>query len=71
MIYQNNPSITTVSSPMATFGYDINKITVVKRNSLQKKFILRHKSGVANDILKEIASILIAKGTFQEAWNLN
>ena len=43
----------------ATFGYDTNKITTIKKDLSKKEFSLKQKSEVAQDIVKEITSILI------------
>jgi phosphopantothenoylcysteine decarboxylase / phosphopantothenate---cysteine ligase len=43
----------------ATFGYDTNKLTVLKKELLPKEFSLKRKSEVAKDIVKEISSLLI------------
>ena len=43
----------------ATFGYDTNKITIIKKSMAQKEFSLKQKSEVAKDIVKEISSLLI------------
>jgi phosphopantothenoylcysteine decarboxylase / phosphopantothenate---cysteine ligase len=43
----------------ATFGYDTNKITTIKKDLSKKDFSLKQKSEVAKDIVKEITSILM------------
>jgi phosphopantothenoylcysteine decarboxylase/phosphopantothenate--cysteine ligase len=45
----------------ATFGFDTNKITVVKNNLSRKDFPLKNKREVADDILTEISSFFPAK----------
>jgi phosphopantothenoylcysteine decarboxylase/phosphopantothenate--cysteine ligase len=50
----------------ATFGYDTNKITVVKKDLPPKEFSLKQKSEVAKDIVKEIAAFLIGQYEHQE-----
>jgi phosphopantothenoylcysteine decarboxylase / phosphopantothenate---cysteine ligase len=43
----------------ATFGYDTNKISIIKKDRSRKVFSLKHKLEVANDIVIEISSELI------------
>ena len=51
--------LNSMSDANATFGYDTNKITVVKKDLLPKEFSVKQKSEVAKDIVKEISSLLI------------
>ena len=51
--------LNSMNDANATFGYDTNKITVVKKDLLPKEFSLKHKAEVAKDIVKEISSLLI------------
>jgi phosphopantothenoylcysteine decarboxylase/phosphopantothenate--cysteine ligase len=51
--------LNSMNDANATFGYDTNKITVVKKDLLPKEFSLKQKSEVAKDIVKEISSLLI------------
>lgn len=51
--------LNSMNDANSTFGYDTNKITVVKKDLLPKEFSLKQKSEVAKDIVKEIFSLLI------------
>jgi phosphopantothenoylcysteine decarboxylase/phosphopantothenate--cysteine ligase len=51
--------LNSMNDANATFGYDTNKITVVKKDILPKEFSLKQKAEVAKDIVKEISSLLI------------
>ena len=42
----------------AGFGYDTNKISILGKNSQLKHFDLKSKKEVAEDIIKEIISLL-------------
>lgn len=52
--------LNSMNDTNATFGYDTNKITVIKRDRAPKEFILKKKSEVAKDIVREISSSLIS-----------
>jgi phosphopantothenoylcysteine decarboxylase / phosphopantothenate---cysteine ligase len=41
----------------ATFGFDTNRISIIKRNHAVKNFPLKHKREVAEDIINEISSL--------------
>jgi phosphopantothenoylcysteine decarboxylase/phosphopantothenate--cysteine ligase len=49
----------------ATFGYDTNKITTIKKDLSKKEFSLKQKTEVAKDIVKEITSILISQYQYE------
>jgi phosphopantothenoylcysteine decarboxylase/phosphopantothenate--cysteine ligase len=51
--------LNSMNDTNATFGYDTNKITILKKDLLPKEFSLKQKSEVAKDIVKEISSLLI------------
>lgn len=51
--------LNSMNDSNACFGYDTNKITVIKKGQLPKEFPLKQKSGVAKDIVQEISSLLI------------
>jgi phosphopantothenoylcysteine decarboxylase / phosphopantothenate---cysteine ligase len=51
--------LNSMNDANATFGYDTNKITIIKRDRVPKEFSLKQKSEVAKDIVKEISSLLI------------
>jgi len=51
--------LNSINDANATFGYDTNKITIIKRDFAQKHFPLKCKPEVANDIINEIKTLLI------------
>lgn len=51
--------LNSMNDPGATFEHDTNKITMIQNGSLVKEFSVKHKTEVANDIIKEIAGILM------------
>jgi len=53
--------LNSMNDPRATFGFDTNKITVIKKGLPPKEFSLKQKSEVAKDIVKEISSLLIGQ----------
>lgn len=58
--------LNSMNDANATFGYDTNKITVIKKDKLPKEFSLKQKSEVAKDIVKEISSLLISQYELKE-----
>ncbi len=50
----------------AAFGFDTNKITIIKQDQSQKHFALKNKSLVAEDILSEIEKALEKKYMIEE-----
>jgi len=53
--------LNSLNDANATFGYDTNKISIIKKNFIQKHFPLKPKSEVAFDIMQEIFGLLFAK----------
>src|SRR5204862_5836114 len=53
--------LNSMNDANATFGYDTNKITIIKSDFTQKDFPLKPKSEVANDIVAEIENLLPQK----------
>lgn len=51
--------LNSMNDANATFGHDTNKITVLKKEQPPKAFLLKHKSDVAKDIVREVCSLLI------------
>ncbi len=51
--------LNSMNDANATFGYDTNKITTIKKDLSKKEFSLKQKSEVAKDIVKEITSLLM------------
>jgi len=50
--------LNSMNDDQACFGYDSNKIQIIKQDFTRKSFPLKHKSAVAEDILKEINEIV-------------
>ena len=50
--------LNSMNNVNATFGYDTNKITVIKDDFSKKEYPLKNKSQVAKDIVNEIAGTL-------------
>ncbi|HLG41480.1 MAG TPA: phosphopantothenoylcysteine decarboxylase [Chitinophagaceae bacterium] len=63
--------LNSMNDANATFGYDTNKITVIKKDQLPKEFSLKQKSEVARDIVREISSLLISQYESEEIRELN
>ena len=53
--------LNSMNDANATFGYDTNKINIIKRDGQMKEFPLKQKSEVAKDIVYEISSLMIAR----------
>jgi phosphopantothenoylcysteine decarboxylase/phosphopantothenate--cysteine ligase len=53
--------LNSMNDANATFGYDTNKISIIKKDFVQKHFPLKHKSEVAFDIVQEISGLLFEK----------
>jgi phosphopantothenoylcysteine decarboxylase / phosphopantothenate---cysteine ligase len=51
--------LNSMNDLQATFGYDTNKITIIKTDLLQTEYSLKEKTEVAKDIVKEVSSLLI------------
>lgn len=52
--------LNSMNDANATFGYDTNKINVIKSDGQVKGFPLKKKSEVAKDIVYEISSLVLA-----------
>lgn len=50
--------LNSMNDSQATFGYETNKITVVKKDFSATEYGLKHKQEVAKDIVYEISSLL-------------
>lgn len=50
--------LNSTQDPNAGFGFDTNKITIIHRSGLKKKFELKTKTDVAVDIVNEINTLL-------------
>lgn len=53
--------LNSMNDANATFGYDTNKITVIRRDQPVKEFSLKQKSEVAKDIVREISSLMVSQ----------
>lgn len=47
--------LNSMNDPNATFGYDTNKITIIRKDKTRKEFRLKQKKEVARDIVQEIS----------------
>ena len=50
--------LNSMNDAQATFGYDTNKISIIKKDFSQKDFPLKSKAEVAGDIVREIEGLL-------------
>ena len=57
--------LNSMNDANATFGHDTNKITTIKRDLSKREFLLKQKTEVAKDIVKEITSILIRQYQYE------
>lgn len=53
--------LNSMNDAQATFGYDTNKITVIKTDSSRTAYPLKSKKEVAEDIVYEISTLLFLK----------
>jgi phosphopantothenoylcysteine decarboxylase/phosphopantothenate--cysteine ligase len=56
--------LNSMNDANATFGFDTNKISIIKNDFTQKNFPLKPKSEVANDIVSEIKTFLSHKNIY-------
>jgi len=56
--------LNSMNDTNATFGFDTNKISLIKNDLSQTDFPLKQKSEVANDIVAEIENLLIHKSVY-------
>lgn len=52
--------LNSMNDANATFGYDTNKVTIVKKEEI-RKYSLKQKAEVAVDIVREIESLLVTR----------
>lgn len=57
--------LNSMNDANATFGYDTNKITVMKKYLNPKIYTLKQKSEVAKDIVKELISLVIQQYDYE------
>lgn len=43
----------------AAFEHETNKLTIIQSDVIAKEFLVKHKTEVANDIIMQIAGILM------------
>jgi phosphopantothenoylcysteine decarboxylase/phosphopantothenate--cysteine ligase len=53
--------LNSMNDANATFGYDTNKITIIKSDFTQTEYPLKNKAEVANDIVLEATGLLVSK----------
>jgi len=58
--------LNSINDANATFGYDTNKILVIKKDLSKKEFSLKQKTEVAKDIVREISSLLMKQFEYEE-----
>lgn len=61
--------LNSMNDEKATFGFDTNKISVIKKGFAKKDYPLKEKKNVAGDIVKEIAALLLQSEAFYETAN--
>lgn len=57
--------LNSMNDTNATFGYDTNKISIIKNDFTQKDFPLKLKTEVAKDIVDEIENLLTQKSIYR------
>ena len=57
--------LNSMNDANATFGYDTNKISIIKNDFTKKDFPLKPKTEVANDIVAEIENLLTQKSIYR------
>ena len=50
--------LNSMNDEKATFGFDTNKISIIKKGAAKKDFPLKEKKSVAKDIVKEVSCLL-------------
>jgi len=58
--------LNSMNDEQATFGYDTNKISIIRNDLIQKQFSLKQKTEVAKDIINEIETLLMEKTMLQK-----
>jgi len=62
--------LNSMNDANATFGFDTNKITIIKSDYAQKDYPLKSKVEVAADIVHEIAIAMSEKSVLQREYHL-
>lgn len=50
--------LNSLQDPNSGFGFDTNKVSIIHRSGLQRKYELKYKTDVAEDIVKEINTLI-------------
>jgi phosphopantothenoylcysteine decarboxylase / phosphopantothenate---cysteine ligase len=58
--------LNSMSDEQATFGYDTNKISIIRNDLTQKKFPLKRKTEGVTDSISEIETVLMQKTMLQQ-----
>jgi phosphopantothenoylcysteine decarboxylase / phosphopantothenate---cysteine ligase len=58
--------LNSMNDPNATFGYETNKVTIIKNDFTQTSYTLKSKKEVAKDIVDEVA-VLAARAAMKQA----
>jgi phosphopantothenoylcysteine decarboxylase/phosphopantothenate--cysteine ligase len=58
--------LNSMNDPMATFGYDTNKVSIISSNYTKKEYPLKSKKEVAIDIIRHINELVLMKDSFEE-----
>ena len=59
--------LNSMNDEKAAFGFDTNKITIIKNDLSEKHFALKNKTEVSEDIVAEISCILNDKEGYEES----
>lgn len=62
--------LNSMNDTNATFGYDTNKVTIIKKDFTQTSYALKNKKDVAKDIVNEIGT-LVNKTITQQATSIS
>jgi phosphopantothenoylcysteine decarboxylase / phosphopantothenate---cysteine ligase len=57
--------LNSMNDSNASFGFDTNKVTIIKKDLSRRDYSLKQKPEVARDIAKEISSLLIKQYQFE------
>ena len=57
--------LNSMNDSNAGFGFDTNKVTIIKKDHSRRDYSLKQKTEVARDIAKEISSLLIKQYQFE------
>lgn len=63
--------LNSMNDANATFGFDTNKISIIRNDLVQKDFPLKNKNEVAADIVSEVGDLLVRRNAYAEVAMLN